>query len=483
MDLEQRREELEQTRAGDRSDDEQRTRRREGAPREATAAGESDAPAVGPVTGGGRQAKPVPGAPSEESRLESLESGRVIGPSEHRVRLLHDLSGSRRLWLVLAVASATERARGIADEFRAIKLFLPPNLGLAPREAGREERSQRADLIGSRAYLAKIRSRVEQAIKLDHPHIARVHGWHQGGDGWAFAEMEYIDQQSSQSLAKLLSEQGRSGLPWDAVSKWLQPVAAALDHARQEQHIGHQHIDADKIFLTQPGLVKLVGFGLATEAREPCSVLFGSGDPGKEPNAEGPIDSVPAETAFRRDVFALALLVYQMLMGHSAHEAKTEAAHTIPRPSGLTDEAWRILRRGLAYPSELCPTEAGKFMAALEEAQRPAEQVGRGWSALKWSWLVGAGLLLLAALGIYGLAEREDQEQGAVGPARTERPPSAPATPVREPDTPPDAGMTALLQEAEREADLRAFESAKRVDTVVAYQLYLQRCPRCGFRQ
>ncbi|MBK7982382.1 MAG: SUMF1/EgtB/PvdO family nonheme iron enzyme [Candidatus Competibacteraceae bacterium] len=484
MDLEKRREELEQTRAGERSDDEQRTRPWEGGtPRETTAAGEPATPTAELLTGGGGQTKPEPGAPSEETRLEALESGKVIGPFEHRVRLLHDLGGNRRIWLVLAVAPTTERARGIADEFRAIKLFLPPNLGLAPREAGRDERSQRADLIGSRAYLAKIRSRVEQAIKLDHSHIARVYGWHQGSDGWAFAEMEYIDHQSSQSLAKLLCDQGQSGLPWDVVLKWLQPVAAALDHARQEQHIGHQDVDADKIFLTQTGLVKLVGFGLATEVREPCSVLFGSGAPGKDSNAEGSIDSVPAETAFRRDVFALALLVYQMLMGHSAHEAKTEAAHTIPRPSGLTDEAWRILRRGLAYPSELCPTEAGKFMAALEEAQRPAEKAGRGWNALKWGWLAGAGLLLLAALGIYGLTEREDQAQGTVRPVRTEPPTDAPATPVQEPDAPPDVGLTALLQEAEREADLRAFESAKRVDTVVAYQLYLQRCPRCGFRQ
>ena len=103
--------------------------------------------------------------------------------------------------------------------------------------------------------------------------------------------------------------------------------------------------------------------------------------------------------------------------------------------------------------------------------------------ALKWGWLAGAGLLLLAALGIYGLTEREDQAQGTVRPVRTEPPTDAPATPVQEPDAPPDVGLTALLQEAEREADLRAFESAKRVDTVVAYQLYLQRCPRCGFRQ
>ena len=83
MDLEKRREELEQTRAGERSDDEQRTRPWEGGtPRETTAAGEPATPTAELLTGGGGQTKPEPGAPSEETRLEALESGKVIGPFE-----------------------------------------------------------------------------------------------------------------------------------------------------------------------------------------------------------------------------------------------------------------------------------------------------------------------------------------------------------------------------------------------------------------
>ncbi|MCK7579624.1 MAG: protein kinase [Chromatiales bacterium] len=421
---------------------------------------------------------------SEDAGLEMLESGMVIGPPERRVRLLHDLGGKGRIWLVLAVAPDAERARVIADEFRAIKLFLPASHVPGARESGRDERLLRADLIGWRTYLAKIRARVEQAMKLDHPHIASVYGWRHGADGWPFAEMEYVDHQRGHSLAQLLREHGQSGLPWDTVLKWLRPVAAALDYARQEHRFAHQHLDADTVFLTGQGVIKLVGFGLATEVREPRSVLFGSGDSAGETVAEGSADSIPAETAFRRDVFALALLVYQMLMGQSAYEAKSQVANMMPRPPSLTDEAWRILRRGLAYPSELCPTDAGKLMSGLETAQRPAEKARRSsGSFLRQNWLSTAGLGLLLALGIYWLAGRTDRVPGPDQPARTDTQAGVRSSPAQGPEGAPDAGLNVLLQEAERDADLRAFESAKRMDTLVAYQLYLQRCPRCGYRQ
>lgn len=482
MENETRLEELAEAHAADRPDEAESARRQEELPRAAEATDDPGSAA------GDFAADAEEWAASEVDRLIEdpgmtvLESGMVIGPLDRRVRLLHDLGDGGRIWLVVAVAPDTEHARGIADEFRAIKLFLPTRQPPGSRESERDERSQRADLIGWRAYLTKVRARVEQAAKLHHPHIAGVYGWRHGPDGWPFAEMEYVDCQRSQSLAQLLREQGQNGLPWDAVLKWLRPVATALDYARQEHRLAHQHLDADAIFLTGQGTVKLLGFGLATEVREPRSVLFGSGDAARETTVEGSPDLVPAETAFRRDVFALALLAYQMLMGQSAYEAKSRVANTMLRPPGLTDEAWRVLRRGLAYPSELCPTDAGELMNALEAAQRSTEDTGRNhFSKRNWASVMGLGLLV--ALGIYWLAERSAQETGSDRSTRADIRAGARPGSLQGSEESPDGELTVLLQEAEREADLRAFESAKRMDTLVAYQLYLQRCPRCGYRQ
>ena len=411
----------------------------------------------------------------------ALAVGRVIGPPERQMRLVYDLSGRGRLWLAYPAFPARDSSE-TADEFRAIKIFLPAGYESGSADPARDERASRADLISLRSYLAKVRARVELAMKLDHPVIARIHGWRQGSDGWPFAEMEYVNPHHGRSLAQWLQEQGGDGLPWETAGKWLRPIAAALDYARREHRLAHQHLDVDTVFVTDQGMVRLLGFGLATEIREPRSVLFSTGGSGREAAGEGAIESVAAETTYRRDVFALALLAYRLLAGRSVQEAQAQSPGTAPRPPGLTDDAWQVLRRGLAYPSELCPTDAGQFFQALDVAQRPAIASSGRSSLPKWTWSLAVGLVLAVGLGIYWLNTPIDQgleqirtEDLAESPPSSE--PERGTTTVA--DEPIEEGVA--LREAEREIDQRAFEAARRVDTVAAYHLYLQRCPQCGY--
>lgn len=411
----------------------------------------------------------------------ALTAGRVIGPPDRQMRLVHDLSGRGRIWLAYPAFSSQDGGEP-ADEFRAIKIFLPAGYESGSIDSVRDERASRADLIGLRSYLAKARARVELAVKLDHPVIARIYGWRQGSDGWPFAEMEYLNPHHGRSLAQLLKEQGGDGLSWEMAGKWLRPVAAALDYARREHRLAHQHLDADTVFVTDQGTARLLGFGLAAEIREPRSVLFSTGGSGREATGEGAIESVAAETTFRRDVFALALLAYRLLAGHSVQEAQGQPPGAVPRPPGLTDDAWQVLRRGLAYPSELCPTDAGQFIQALDAAQRPAiASSGRG-SLPKWTWALMVGLALAISLGVYWFSTPIDQRteqissEGVAGPPLSGEPERGTTTPV---EAPVEEGVA--LREAEREIDQRAFEAARRIDTVAAYQMYLQRCPQCGY--
>ncbi|MBZ4194798.1 MAG: SUMF1/EgtB/PvdO family nonheme iron enzyme [Candidatus Contendobacter sp.] len=413
-----------------------------------------------------------------ESGSGALDAGMVLGPPERRVRLLHDLSGKQRIWLV-RIASSGTRDDDTADDFRAIKIFLP--VDHVTREAGRDERALRADSLGLRAYLTKARARVAVATKLEHPSIARVYGWRYGADGWPFAEMEYIDH-PMHSLAQLLRQQP-SGLSWDTVLKWLRPVADALDYARLEQRLAHQHLDVDTVFITDQGAVKVLGFGLATEIREPRSILFSASGSAGGTVAEGSGESGSAETVFRRDVFALALLIYELLAGRSAYAAQGQTLGAIPRSPGLTDDAWRVLRRGLAYPSELCPIDAGRFLNELEAAQQPSLGVRRSRrSLLERHGALAAGLSLVVMVGGYWLATRTSESPGANLPALTEADGTAQSS-AGERDPRTVANSLALAQQAEHEADLRAFEAAKRVDAVAAYRLYVQRCPRCDHGQ
>ncbi|MFO7640577.1 MAG: SUMF1/EgtB/PvdO family nonheme iron enzyme [Candidatus Competibacteraceae bacterium] len=418
-----------------------------------------------------------------ETGLAALEVGLVIGPPERRVRLLHDLSGKGRVWLVRGVLPATRGTGELADDFRAIKILLP--LGQVPglRDPGRDERGLRADLIGLRAYLTKAKARVERAARLAHPHIASVYGWWCGADGWPFAEMEYLSHQQGRSLAQRLREQGQNGLPWETVLKWLRPVANALDYARREHRLAHQHLDADAVFITDQGMVKVLGFGLATEVREPSSLLFSLGD--SEPDyatMEGATESISAETFFRRDGFALALLVYQSLAGQSAYEAQGQSSNPLPRPTQLTDEAWQVLRNGLAYPTELCPIDAGGFMEALETAQQSSfgSRRARGVPLNRGGWLMVVSFLAVLTVGGYWLVTGVGDAPETTPIARDRPAETETGAEIQALETPASQDPGVQPQDVEREADVRSFEAAKRVDTLPAYQLYLQRCPNCG---
>lgn len=416
---------------------------------------------------------------SAKSSLGALSVGQVIGPPERRMRLVRSLGRLGRVWLACTVVQTSSE---VAEEFRAIKVFPPVGPESRPSEPGRDERSVRADAIGVRSALAKIRARVELAAKLDHPVIVRIHGWYQGADGWPFAEMDYVDPNRVRSLTQLLGEQGPQGLPWESMTRWLHQVASALDYARREHRCAHQHLDIGSIVVTDQGAVRLLGFGLPAEIREPRSVLFSTGSPEREAAGESSVDSIATETTFRRDVFALSLLIYRLLTGQDLQALQGQPLGVVPRPAGLTDDAWHVLRRGLAYPSELCPTDAGQFIQALDAAQRPAPTASGGRPSPKWIWglatgLLLAGLLLAGGAKIYqsrpsvDLATRSDSQtaSGISGKSEAEAVLSEPA----------DEGLS--LKAAEREIDARAFESASRVNTVAAYRLYLQRCPQCGY--
>lgn len=394
-------------------------------------------------------AQQAPTAPNSAA----LAVGQVIGADAQQMRLIHRLDAHGHLWLARNLS-----AQGGTDprqQFRALKIFPPTGY----------EGGSRADAIGLRSYLAKLRARVELASKLEHPGIARIYSWQQGNDGWPYAEMEYLGAQQGQTLAQYLDALGEQPLTWEMIAPWLRQIANALDYAHQEQRLAHQHLDADTVFITEQGVVRLLSFGLAHEIREPRSVLFSAGAPHREA-ADGAAEAVSPETTYRRDVFALALLIYRLLTGNSVIEAQAKSPGIVPRPAQLTDAAWQVLRRGLAYPSELCPSVAGRFVYELEVAQNPELAplaVVKAAPQLQWLWGGIAGAVLLLGIAGYWLV----------------RQPPTPTTPSA--TTQPAVEEGTSLQDAEREVDEKAFSAASRVHTVAAYSLYLQRCPQCAY--
>jgi len=115
----------------------------------------------------------------------------------------------------------------------------------------------------------------------------------------------------------------------------------------------------------------------------------------------------------------------------------------------------------------------------LDAAQRPTVAARQGLNSILSSRrMLVAGLGLVAAVAIFWLVTRQEQ---AFEPGQ--RPPVTAGEAARGAETLPADDQAASSHEVESAVDLRAFEAAKRVNTLLAYRLYLQRCPRCGYEK
>jgi predicted Ser/Thr protein kinase len=164
--------------------------------------------------------------------------------------------------------------------------------------------------------------------QLNHAHICTLHDiGHQ--DGIDFLVMEYLE---GETLADRL-KRGPLPLP-EAVTAAIQ-IAAALDEAHRHG-IVHRDLKPGNVVLTSSG-VKLLDFGLAklaeTNAPEDSSHLPTEAKPLTSEGAilgtfqyMAPEQIEGKEADARTDLFALGVVLYEMLTGKKAFEGKTQAS-------------------------------------------------------------------------------------------------------------------------------------------------------------
>jgi eukaryotic-like serine/threonine-protein kinase len=175
-----------------------------------------------------------------------------------------------------------------------------------------------------------LRQRFEREARaiaaLNHPHICTLHDvGHE--DGIDFLVMEYLD---GETLANRLQ---RGALPLNLGLQYAMQIADALDRAHREG-IVHRDLKPGNIMLVKNG-AKLLDFGLAKTTRTANAGM----DRAMLPTAitvEGtilgtlqymaPEQLEGHEADARTDIFAFGALLYEMLTGQKAFDAKTQAS-------------------------------------------------------------------------------------------------------------------------------------------------------------
>ncbi len=219
-------------------------------------------------------------------------------------------------------------------------------------------------------FVQRFRREAILAARLHHPHIVIVHDVGEQ-NGIHYIVMDYLQ---GQTLDRWMQQQGP--LPAELALRVIQQVADALDYAH-EQGVIHRDIKPSNIMLSPSGHVTLMDFGLvrATEGTgvTRSGILIGT------PEYMAP-EQVMGQPADRRtDVYALGVVVYQLLTGQVPFPRTTPPAifhahvyESPPPPRTLRPDlppaVEAVMLKALAKQPEQRYAQAGALVADFATA-------------------------------------------------------------------------------------------------------------------
>jgi len=217
-------------------------------------------------------------------------------------------------------------------------------------------------------------AREAQAIgNLHHPNILPVYD--SGLDkGYSYLVMRYIPN------ARTLADEMRAPLKTERVIEVIGQVAGALDHAHKAGII-HRDVKPSNVLLDGAWAL-LSDFGLAKMV-ESTSELTGSGVGMGTPAYMSPEQGLGKKVDRHTDIYALGIILYEMLTGQVPHRAETPIAtvlkrinEPLPLPRQINPNIPEAVELVLLKTLAADPTQrfdsAGEMAAALKAAFGPA---------------------------------------------------------------------------------------------------------------
>ena len=212
-----------------------------------------------------------------------------------------------------------------------------------------------AHLAEDADFITRFQREARAVARLRHPHIVQVHDF-DVFDGHYYMVMEYIE--GSQTLKELLRELNAHNqrLPLASTLDIVAKVADALDYAHRQGMV-HRDIKPSNILLPTSDCPVLSDFGIAKLAGQTGLTSSGAmiGTPAYMSPEQG--RGEPADE--RSDIYALGIVLYEMLVGEPPYNADTPYAVILKHindpvvpphvyVAGLPDSVERIVLRSLA---------------------------------------------------------------------------------------------------------------------------------------
>ncbi len=265
-------------------------------------------------------------------------------------------------------------------------VYLGTQLGLGREVAVKVVAAQ---LAGDPLFLERLEREARTMARLRHPNLVTVHHFERLESGGAAIVMEYVEGGTLRERIALHP----AGLPVADVLRWIREIGGALA-AAHASGVVHRDMKPENVLVDDLGNARVTDFGLAapTAPGTPRLTLTGA--------AVGTLDYMAPECFrdgppdARADVFALGVMLYEMLTGRvprGSFDAPRVLRPEVPR--ALSDATMKALRPD---PAER-PADMAGFLESLDGASR--ERISRR------RFMPLAGLAgLAAAAGLWKLS-------------------------------------------------------------------------------
>jgi serine/threonine-protein kinase len=239
----------------------------------------------------------------------------------------------------------------------------------------------RTDLLSQPTSVARFKREARMAAQVEHPHAVTVYDFGSLDGIGAYLAMEFVRGESLRSMLKR-----RGPLPLADAVEIASQVASVLGAAHRHGIVHRDVKPANILIRSDAGrlAVKLTDFGIAksvaveetTQLTSPSELVGTPSYMSPEQFSGDPIDG-------RADLYALAVVVYEMLSGHCPFEgtlSEVIGKHLFTEPPALPDEGETdafsaFLRRALAKAPADRPATAAEFISELNEAASKRAEV------------------------------------------------------------------------------------------------------------
>jgi len=322
---------------------------------------------------------------------------------------------------------------GMGEVYRATDLRLSQQVALKflPAELARDPK-----------FLERFNNEVRIARQVSHPNVCRVYDIGEA-EGLAYISMEYVD---GEDLHSLLRRIGR--LPPDKAIEIARKLCAGLA-AAHDKGVLHRDLKPGNIMIDGRGHVLITDFGLAgvIGSIEGAEVRNGT------PAYMAPEQLSGKEVSTQSDIYALAVVLYEMFTGKPPYVASTREEllklaqqGAPPNPRSIVKDidpgVESLILRCLAPDPRARPASAFAALAALPGGDPLAEALAAGETpspemvaasgqkagvSPRWALLSVAGIV--AGLAIFALV---NQQTELLSKVPFEKPPEALADKARE---------------------------------------------------